>query len=99
MAPRITRFYATLRAETHVLEKHGVLLEEAVEAAGSSTRHRRTRSGSDGKPRFYVAGKAADGRRLWVVFADEGGGLGRIITAREPDSAKDRARHKQMRGD
>ena len=99
MSPRIIEFYVTGRAEAHMLDKHGVVLEEAVEAAESSAHYRRTRSGTDGRSRLYVAGKTADGRRLWVVFADEGAGLGRIVTAREPTGAKERARHRQMRGD
>ena len=99
MAPRITEFYATRKARAHILDKHGITLEDALEAVESTPRYRRTRSGPDGEPRYYVAGRTQDGRRLWVIFAHERGGRGRIITAREATGETERSRHKRMRGD
>ena len=99
MAPVIDEFWASLRAQWHMLAKHGVPLEDAIEAAESTERHYRTSSGETGERRYVVPGKTTDGWRLWVVFADEGGRRGRIITAFEPQNAKDQARHRRMRGD
>ena len=82
-----------------MFEKHGVTVDEALEAAETAPQYRRTRSGPEGQPRYYVAGRTFDGRRLWVIFEDEGGGCGRIVTAREPAGAQERARHRRMRGD
>jgi uncharacterized DUF497 family protein len=81
-----------------MLEKHGVTLEEALGAVETAPQYRRTRSGPGGEPRYYVAGKTLDRRRLWVIFEDEGGGVGRIVTAREPSGVDERARHRRMRG-
>jgi uncharacterized DUF497 family protein len=82
-----------------MLAKHDVEFVEAVEAGESSDRHYRTYSDGTGERRYVVPGRTADGRRLWVVFADEGDRCGRIITAFEPTDRNDLARHRRMRGD
>ena len=99
MPPVIEEFRASPSAQRHMVAKHGVYLEEAIEAAESSSRHYRIYSDDAGERRYAVAGKTGDGRRLWVVFADEGGGRGRIIAAFEPAGRKDQTRHQRMRGD
>jgi uncharacterized DUF497 family protein len=105
MPQQIEEFWASTSAQEHILAKHGVTLEEALEAAESSPVYQPTQSdrpGSlhpTGQKRYLIAGKTEAGRRLWVVFADEGKGRGRIITAREPQGRTERARHKRMRGD
>lgn len=99
VAPIIEEFRVSPYAERHMLEKHGVDLEDAVDAAESTSRQTRTYSAESGENRYVIPGKTEAGRRLWVIFADEGGGTGRIITAYDPLSRRDAARHKQMRGD
>jgi uncharacterized DUF497 family protein len=99
MPSTIEEFWASPSAQRYMVAKHDVSLEEAMEAAESSQRHYRTYSDDTGERRYVVAGKAGSDRRLWVVFADEGGRRGRIITAFEPAGRRDQARHKRMRGD
>ena len=98
MPPRIERFRASARAEEHMLDKHGVSAEEAAEAAEDAAHYTRVRSSGGSERRYLAAGKTADGRRLWVVLADEGGGQGRIITARGPVGKGDIARHRRLCG-
>ena len=88
-----------MAAQWRMLADHDVAIEEALEAAASSQRHYRTHSGESTERRYVVPGKTMDGRRLWVVFADEGRRRGRIITAFEPVGQQDRVRHRRMRGD
>jgi uncharacterized DUF497 family protein len=99
MPPVIDEFWASMAAQWHLVADHHVAIEEAVEAAESSQRHYRTHSGGSTERRYVVPGKTADGRRLWVVFADEGHRRGRIITALDPAGQQDRVRHRRMRGD
>jgi len=105
MPRRIEDFWASPSAQEHILDKHGISLEEVLEAAESSPVYQPAKTepqGSlnpTGEKRYLVAGKTDDGKRLWVVFADEGNGRGRIITAREAQGQAERARHKRMRGD
>jgi uncharacterized DUF497 family protein len=105
MPQQIEEFWASPTAQDHILDKHGVTLEEALEAAESSPVYQPAHArlpGSlhpTGEQRYLIAGKTEAGRRLWIVFADEGEGRGRIITAREPQGRAERARHKRMRGD
>jgi uncharacterized DUF497 family protein len=99
MPPIIDEFRASVSAQRHMIVKHDVTLEEAAEAARSTQQHYRTYSDDAGERRYVAAGKTPDGRRLWVVFADEGGRRGRIITAFDPVNRKDTARHRRMRGD
>lgn len=99
MPPVIEEFWASYQAQCHMIVKHDVDFEEATEAAESTDRHHRTYSNTAGERRHIVPGKTASGRRLWVVFADEGEGSGRIITAREATGSKERSRHKRLRGE
>ncbi len=99
MPPVIDLFWASLPAQRHMIVKHGVELDEAIEAAEGTSRQYRTSDSPTGRRRYIVPGRTGDGRRLWVVFEDEGQGRGRIITAREAASERERARHKRQRGD
>jgi len=99
MPPLIEEFRVSHAAQRHMLADHDVAIEDALEAAASSRRHYRTYSTRPGERRYVVAGKTLDGRRLWVVFADEGGRRGRIITAYEPASERSLAEHRRRRGD
>lgn len=99
MAPMIELFQVSLRAQRHMGDKHGVDLADAVEAAESTFRHYRIESGSGKERRYLLAGKTETGRRLWVIYDDEGGGIGRIVTAREALGKQDIARRKRLRGD
>jgi uncharacterized DUF497 family protein len=99
MAPVIDEFWASVRAQRHMLTDHDVAIEEALEAAASSRRHYRTYSARPNERRYVVPGKTLDGRRLWVVFADEGGRRGRVITAYEPASERSLTQHRRRRGD
>jgi uncharacterized DUF497 family protein len=99
MAPIIDEFRVSAAAGRHIRDKHDVDPEEAVEAAESTSRHYRLAAGVPQDRRYVVAGKTEDGRRIWVFFDDEGGGRGRIVSAREARGKQDIARHKRMRGD
>jgi uncharacterized DUF497 family protein len=99
MPPIVEDFRASVHARRHMLAKHDVEFVEAAEAAESTERQYRTYSDDADERRYVVPGKTTDGRRLWVVFADEGDRCGRIITAFEPTDRNDRARHRRMRGD
>lgn len=98
MPQQITEFWATATTQEQMLKEHNVSLEEVEEAAMSSPVYQRQKSIGSEK-RYVVPGKTSAGRRLWVIFADEGGGRGRIISARETKGRKERARHKRMRGE
>ena len=99
MPRQIQEFWASASAQEHMLEKHGVSLEEALEAAESSPVYRRARDDPRGEKRYMIPGKTHGDRRLWIIFADQGDGRGRVITAREAQGRSERARHKRMRGD
>ncbi len=99
MPPVIEEFWASTRAQRHMLSRHSATFEEACEAAASTKNYERTSGGPGRERRSIAAGKTSEGRRPVVIFADEGGGRGRIITAREPKGHKERARHKRTRGD
>ena len=99
MAPVIEEFRVSAAAERHMIEEHGVEVEEALEAAESTDRHYRTYAGRPADRRYVLAGKTSGGRRLWVAFDDEGNGRGRIVTAREALGRNDVARHKRLKGD
>jgi YD repeat-containing protein len=99
VAPIIDEFIASPTARRHILDKHGLDLEDAIDAAWSTSRHHRTYAGSSQDRRYIIAGKAADGRRIWVTYDDLGDGTGRVVTAREASGRQDIARHKRLRGD
>ncbi len=99
MAPIIEEFRVSSYAEGHMLDAHGVDLAEAIEAAESTPRQARTYGMRSGENRYVIPGKTSAGRRLWVVFADEGGGVGRIVTAYDPLGRRDATKHRKMRGD
>lgn len=101
MPRRIEEFWASPSAEQHILEKHGITLDEALEAAESSAVYQPAKPAPNPtrEKRYLIAGKTESGKRLWIVFADEGDGRGRIITAREALGRAERSRHKAMRGD
>jgi uncharacterized DUF497 family protein len=99
MAPIIEEFRVSEWAARHMLDKHDVTEEEALEASESTSRHERLHAGMTRDRRYVIAGKTENGRRIWVFFDDEGGGSGRIVSAREAYGKQDVARHKHMRGD
>ena len=99
MAPIIEEFWASAQARAHMLAKHGIDCEEALEAAESTARHYRTWSGVQADRRYVIPGKTEAGRRVWVLYDDEGEGRGRIVTAREAVGRQDLARHRRLRGD
>jgi uncharacterized DUF497 family protein len=104
MSPRFVEFWVSESAARHMLEKHDVTVEEALEAAYSTDAWTPLHAAPDDspnwtpEPRYGIPGKTDDGRRLWVIVAHEGSGVGRILTAFEPASATARARHRRMRG-
>lgn len=105
MPRRIREFWASASAEEHILDKHGITLEEVLEAAESSPVYQAAKGEPENslnptsEKRYLIAGKADSGKRLWIVFADEGDGRGRIITAREAQGRAECARHRRMKGD
>ena len=52
MSPIIEEFWATALAQRHMIAKHGVQLDEALEAAESTERHFRTESPIAGENRY-----------------------------------------------
>jgi len=103
MPSRIRGFHISASAEAHIQEKHGLCLDEVLEAADSSGTYAPAAPepalslNPTGHKRYLIADKTESGRRLWVIFADEGGEWGRIITARE--ALGNRERHRRTRGD
>jgi uncharacterized DUF497 family protein len=100
----IREFRISKSAEMHIFEKHGLELEEIIEAADSSRAYMPAGAepsdslNATGHRRYMVAGKTECGRRVWVIFADEGDGIGRIITAREATGKQECQRHRRVRG-
>lgn len=82
MAPLIHEFRVSPSAEAHIFEKHGLVLDEVLEAAESSRVHQRVADEDQSSlnptshKRYLIAGKTETGKRLWVIFADEGRGEG-----------------------
>lgn len=99
MAPMIDEFRVSAAAGRHIEEKHGVGAEDAIDAAESTPRHYRLQAGATRDRRYIIPGKTNGGRRLWVIFDDEGDGTGRIVSAWEARGKQDIARHKRLRGD
>ena len=105
MAPQFVEFSVSESAAWHMLEKHGVTPEEALEAADSTLVYRPgdppfvIRPDGTRERRYVIPGKTEDGRRLWVVVTYEGEGETRIITARQPVAEHDRALRRRARGD
>lgn len=105
MAPRIDEFWISRSAAEHILLKHGLFADEVVEAAESSGIHQPAHQETDeslnatGHKRYLIPGKTDSGSRIWIIFADEGEGRGRIITAREVVGKGERERHRRMRGE
>ncbi|MEN6548374.1 MAG: BrnT family toxin [Armatimonadia bacterium] len=101
MPRRIEEFWASASAQERILDKHEITLEEAesspvyqpVKAEPQASLN------ATGEKRYLVAGKTDSSKQLWIVFADEGDGRGRIIAAREAQGRAERVRHKSMKGD
>lgn len=103
MSPRLVEYWASPSAIEHMWFDHGVSLEEAIEAAQSTSTYRpgHPRQLLDGtiERRYVIPGKTGGDRRLWVVVADETAERARILTAWEPVAKHDRALHRRTRGD
>jgi uncharacterized DUF497 family protein len=99
MTPRFDSIWVSLVAREHMLSKHDVTPEEAIEAVESTRHFQRATDGPGGERRYLVAGKTADSRRLWVILADEGHGDGRIVTAREALGRREKSDHRRAKGD
>lgn len=72
-----------LEIDEHILDKiesrHGVAFHEVEEACYSDQRH--VRRGREGL--YKVFSQTESGRYLLIVLADLGGGVWRVVTARE----------------
>jgi uncharacterized DUF497 family protein len=86
-----------LEIDDHVLEKiesrHGVPLHEAEEACYSP--HRHVRRGREGL--YKVFSQTEAGRHLLVVLLNRGGGVWRVVTAREMTD-QERRLYREERG-
>jgi uncharacterized DUF497 family protein len=91
------RVFASEAARRHMLDKHGVEYDEAVEALLSRGHVKRIRSDSPDERRYLAQGQTDEGRRLNVVFVRQWGGRARVVTAYEPRSRKQRQRHRRRR--
>ena len=74
--------------------KHGVTFDEAEEACFSGQRH--VRIARDGLYRLFA--RTDSGRHLLVVLANAGGGVWRLVTAREMTS-RERQLYKKSTGE
>ncbi len=77
---RITRLYATAKAQAHMLSKHDVEWYEVADVMYQRLSPRRIAAKGDER-RYYVRGQTEDGRYLKVIFALEPPDTARIITA------------------
>ena len=75
---RIEGFQWDERNEEHLLKRHGVTPEEAEDVFYTDPYFRRGRDGTR-----YVYGQTEAGRYLFVVYLDLGGGIVRVISARD----------------
>ena len=86
-----------LEIDDHILDKigikHGVEFFEVEEACYSDFRH--IRRGREGL--YQLFGQTDDGRYLFVVLADRGGGVWKVATAREM-TERERRLYRQVRG-
>jgi uncharacterized DUF497 family protein len=86
-----------LEIEDHILDKieakHSVSLEEVEEACLSDEAH--VRRGREGL--YKVFSRSTAGRYLLVVLADHGGGVWRVVTAREM-TRTERTLYQRQRG-
>jgi uncharacterized DUF497 family protein len=73
--------------------KHRVSFDEVEEACLSLRRH--IRRGREGL--YQVFSQTEDGRYLFIVLADQGGGVWNVVTAREMDQ-QERRLYQQHRG-
>lgn len=85
MAVQITEFDWTEPVLDKIESKHGVRSDEVEEAALIAPHVRRGRHGL-----YLLYGVTEDGRYLFVVFKNLGGGLVRPITARDMDQREQR---------
>ena len=69
--------------------------DEAVEALLSAPHVERGRASCPSERRYMARGQTSSGRRLTVVFAREGDGWARIVTAYEPRGRKQTRRHRR----
>ena len=77
----IERFQWDERNEEHLWRRHSVTPEEAEEVFYTDPYFRRGRDGTR-----YVYGQTEAGRYLFVVYLDLGGGMVRVISARDMSS-------------
>jgi uncharacterized DUF497 family protein len=93
LLPTPDDIYASPAAREHMLVKHDVEFEEAVEVLTTVPGGQRVRGGSPGERRYMMDGQTDSGRRLRVVFVRESGRRIRVITAYESGGRKRRRRH------
>jgi len=91
-------YIESLEIDDHILDKieskHGITLEEVEEACLSDSRHvRRSREGL-----YKLFSRTAAGRYVLVVLVDLGGGVWRIVTAREMTDRERQLYARQMGG-
>lgn len=77
---RISRFYATDKAQVHILDKHRVEWYEVADIMYQGLPVRRIATVA-GQRRYYVKGQTEEGRYLKVIFALEPPDTARVITA------------------
>lgn len=73
-----------------IQSKHGVEPSEVEEVLGNDPQIRRAARGL-----YSVSGRADSGRYIIVLLRDLGGGVGRLVIAREMDSSERRAHGKR----
>lgn len=87
-----------IEVDDHILDKiesrHGVLFHEVEEACYSDRRH--VRRGREGL--YKVFSQARAGRYVLVVLAELGGGVWRVVTAREMTD-RERRLYRRQRGE
>lgn len=73
-----------------IQSKHGVEPSEVEELLANDPQTRRA-----GRELYSVSGRADSGRYIVILLRDLGGGVGRLVTAREMDPSERRAHRKR----
>jgi uncharacterized DUF497 family protein len=80
--------------EDRLWSKHGVTVREVEEAFDEYRGPWRTRTGADGRRRYYILGRTGGGRVLKVILFVRDDHTAVVVSARSPSGRKDERRHR-----
>jgi len=92
---RLDEVYIPPSVEEKLSFKHGVAAYEVEEAFDDYRGPWRTRSGADGRRRYYILGRTRGGRVLKVIFFVGDDRTAVVVSARSPSGRKDEHRHRR----